>query len=190
MPDFKTSCLVVLGAASLAGCATPTAGPPHEGRPDAVIRIDARPGEFQLYRASLDAKPGSLPEPIRFAFELKQLQPAEQWIPTLNLCTYVGAETQVHCIQVVKRSTIEHLIPTTQMKADADSDIKSGETNYYLARNARHTLDVVFTQGRVTFSIDGRLVGEQPAAATPDAYYVSCSSAVCEVAVYQPPGRP
>jgi hypothetical protein len=174
----------------LAACSTVSSPSTHEGRPDAIIQIDARPGEFQLLRGSLDAESGALPEPIRFVIEVKKLQPSGKWGPTLNLCVYVGAETQVNCLQVIKDPKIEHLVPLTQLKVGADSDVQAGGVNYYLAQNAKHTVDITFANGQVSFSIDGRLASAQPARLVPESYYVSCSSMICDVAVYQPPGRP
>lgn len=174
----------------LAACTTVSSPSTQEGRPDAIIQIDARPGEFQLLRGSLDAEGGALPEPIRFVIEVKKTQPSGKWRPALNLCVYLGAETQVNCLQVIKDPKIEHLVPLTQLKIDAGSDVQAGEVNYYLAQNAKHTVDVAFANGQVSFSIDGRLASTQPAKAAPESYYVSCSSMICAIAVYQPPGRP
>ncbi|MEK8034442.1 hypothetical protein AACH06_26740 [Ideonella sp. DXS29W] len=154
-----------------------------------MARVDARPGEFQLLRGSIDAKPGQLPEPIRFEFEFQKMQPSEQWRPTINLCVYAGNEEQVMCLQVMKTSELAQLVPRVLITVDKSSEVQKKETSFLLEAKSTHTLDVNFSKTVTSFRIDGRLVHEQPSSLVLDAYYFSCSSAVCGFNIYQPPGR-
>ncbi len=182
----------LLGACAclIAACASgPTARQPS-GRPDVTLRVDARPGEFQLLRGSLDAPAGQVPKPIRFEFGFDRLQPSERWRPTLNLCVYVGNEEELTCLQVVKSQERAELVPQVLVAEGRSVAVRKVETPFLLDAQATHTLDVAFTESAVSFRLDGRPLHEQLVPRPLDAYYLSCSSAVCAVDVYQPPGRP
>jgi len=179
---FLASCTFLLVACSTL--------PKLEGRPDLMARIDARPGEFQLLRASLDAKPGMLPDPIRFEFEIQKLQPSEQWRPTLNLCVYARNEEEATCLQVMKTSELAQLVPRILFTTSKSTDVQGKETDFFLEAESTHVIDVSFSEEVVSFKIDGRVVHMQRTSLIPDAYYFSCSSAVCGINIYQPPGRP
>jgi len=187
---LNTRVLAALCAAFAGACSTSFAASPSDSRPDAMVRIDARPGEYQLFRGSLDAEPGALPKPIRFEIELQKLQPSPKWSPTLNLCLYAGQEDQVTCLKVLKLAEFTQLVPRIEVAADRSAGIKTIETAFLLQAQAAHTVDVEFSATSVTFRIGGRLVHQQPVTQIPDAYYFSCSSAVCAINIYQPPGRP
>lgn len=174
----------------LIACSSSPAVIKQEGRPDAMIRIDARPGEVQLLKGSLDAEPGKVPGSIRFEFELQKLQPSERWRPTLNICVYAGNEDQVICLQVLKTSGLSQLIPQVLIKEDGTKGATKKETGFLLEAMSTHTLDVSFSDSLVSFRIDGRLVHEQNISIVPSDYYFSCSSVVCSINIYQPPDRP
>ncbi len=164
--------------------------PTTTGRPDAVIRIDARPGEYRKYGTTFDQS-GKLPTPVRFEFTFLKLQPAAKWEPNLALCFLADKNVSTTCISFrINRATPSQLESRVFYNTNADSPTESKPLPVVLSSSGTNSVDVTFTEQLVIFKLNNMIVHQQPVAHAPNALSMSCSSAVCEIAIYDPPDRP
>jgi hypothetical protein len=173
-------------AATLGGCSTKQPKLDRNDRPNASLRIDARPGHYESFRSQLESGEDAKTKTFRVAIQAEKLQPSDEWLPAIVVCMDGKSSGPTTCLHVAASRDGTVLTPKLSERQTSKDEWRTTSLPFDLHPKDTHYLDVAFTNRVLRFILDDRTVHERPMPTLPEEYSVSCSSMVCSVDIYYP----
>lgn len=168
----------------LTGCVGQNSNLHVQGQPFMTTTINVPSGMYESFKADLSLGEDGKSIPISARFSMAEPSPQHKWLPTITYCVSGKDYHPLSCIRFSKEPHADALF--VQEFFDKEENQLELESSNKVTGLPLHTTFVSLSVegNEVTYKVNDKHVFKRDIGVKPKIFSYSCSSAICEMALY------